>query len=169
MSFTIFYRSVHQVTSRTSGPQRFFQTEPEHLPSAESLESLLGCLQPGETCPKEPQMVLLLPWPDPHRLAQPADASDEAALNPNDALWMYENVRDKIQADQVSLRDALSSLRIDRSTFRRKRFVRGYDWRFWVPHPSWRSESSRHKVYVKRQLLETSEQRGVGGCLSMVN
>ena len=36
---------------------------------------------------------------------------------------MYENVRDKIQADQVSLIDALSSLRIDRSTFRRKRAV----------------------------------------------
>lgn len=46
-----------------------------------------------------------------------------AALNPNDALRMYENVRDKIQADQVGLREALTLLRIDRSTFRRKRVV----------------------------------------------
>ena len=46
-----------------------------------------------------------------------------AALNPNDALRMYENVRDKVQADQVSVRDALGSLRIDRSTFRRKRVI----------------------------------------------
>ena len=49
---------------------------------------------------------------------------ENAATNNSDALRMYENVRDnKVQVDQMSQKNALTALHIDRSTFKRKRLI----------------------------------------------